>query len=101
VQAGREFAGCGYPDLPLVSPAATQTYLGCRAEGSAPESTGPTQPATALEAMAAYDRPVGIGTLVTVDTTIPVDINVVAPTVATATTAVPCEDAECRWAPLC
>ncbi len=31
-----------------------------------------------LEAMAQYDRPVGIGTLVTVDTTVPVDVNAVA-----------------------
>ena len=31
-----------------------------------------------LEAMAEYDRPVGIGALVTVDTTVPVDVNAVA-----------------------
>jgi predicted kinase len=31
-----------------------------------------------MEAMAEYDRPVGIGALVTVDTTIPVDVNAVA-----------------------
>ena len=31
-----------------------------------------------LEAMAQYDRPVGIGALVTVDTTVPVDVNAVA-----------------------
>ena len=31
-----------------------------------------------LEAMAEYDRPVGIGALVTVDTTIMVDVNAVA-----------------------
>lgn len=31
-----------------------------------------------LEAMAEYDRPVGIGALVTVDTTAPVDVNAVA-----------------------
>lgn len=31
-----------------------------------------------LEAMAEYDRPVGIGALVTVDTTIPADVNAVA-----------------------
>jgi predicted kinase len=31
-----------------------------------------------LEAMAEYDRPVGIGALITVDTTVPVDVNAVA-----------------------
>ncbi len=31
-----------------------------------------------LEAMAEYDRPVGIGALVTVDTTVPVDVNAIA-----------------------
>jgi hypothetical protein len=31
-----------------------------------------------LEAMAEYDRPVGIGALVTVDTTVTVDVNAVA-----------------------
>jgi len=31
-----------------------------------------------LEAMAEYDRPVGIGTLVTVDTTVTVDVNAIA-----------------------
>jgi predicted kinase len=31
-----------------------------------------------MEAMAEYDRPVGIGTLVTVDTTVPVNVNAVA-----------------------
>ena len=31
-----------------------------------------------LEAMAQYDRPVGIGAIVTVDTTVPVDVNAVA-----------------------
>ena len=31
-----------------------------------------------LEAMAEYDRPVGIGALVTVDTTVPVDVKAVA-----------------------
>lgn len=30
------------------------------------------------EAMAEYDRPVGIGALVTVDTAVPVDVNAVA-----------------------
>jgi hypothetical protein len=34
-----------------------------------------------LEAMAEFDRPVGIGALVTVDTTVRVDVNVVAATV--------------------
>ncbi|HEV2370960.1 MAG TPA: AAA family ATPase [Streptosporangiaceae bacterium] len=31
-----------------------------------------------LEAMAEYDRPVGIGTLITVDTTVPVDVSALA-----------------------
>jgi hypothetical protein len=34
-----------------------------------------------LEAMAEYDGPVGIGALVTVDTTVTVDVTVVAPAV--------------------
>ena len=37
-----------------------------------------------LEAMAEYDRPVGIGTLVTVDTTVPVDVTAVAAAVRIA-----------------
>jgi hypothetical protein len=36
-----------------------------------------------LEAMTEYDRPVGIGALVTVDTTVTVDVNAVAATVRT------------------
>jgi predicted kinase len=45
--------------------------------------THPVHVVTALqmEAMAEYDRPVGIGTLVTVDTTVTVDVNAVATTV--------------------
>ena len=34
--------------------------------------------------MAEYDRPVGIGTLVTVDTTVPVDVTAVAAAVRIA-----------------
>jgi len=37
-----------------------------------------------LEAMAEYDRPVGIGALVTVDTAVPVDVTAVAAAVRTA-----------------
>jgi predicted kinase len=37
-----------------------------------------------LEAMAEYDRPVGIGALVTVDTTVPVDVTAVAAAVRMA-----------------
>jgi len=42
--------------------------------------THPVHVVTTLgpEAMAEYDRPVGIGALVTVDTTVPVDVNAVA-----------------------
>ncbi len=45
--------------------------------------THPVHVVTALDlqAMAEYDRPVGIGALVTVDTTITVDVNAVATTV--------------------
>jgi predicted kinase len=41
--------------------------------------THPVHVATTLqlEAMAEFDRPVGIGTLITVDTTVPVDVNAV------------------------
>lgn len=35
-------------------------------------------PELSIEAMAEYDRPVGIGTLVTVDTTTPVDVAEIA-----------------------
>jgi len=40
----------------------------------------PVHVVTALEveAMAGYDRPVGIGALVTVDTTVPVDVSAIA-----------------------
>ena len=43
-------------------------------------ATHPVHVVTALqlEAMAEYDRPVGIGGLVTVDTTVPVDVSAVA-----------------------
>src|SRR6185437_1283503 len=43
-------------------------------------TTHPVHVVTTLapEAMAEYDRPVGIGALVTVDTTVPVDVNAVA-----------------------
>ena len=46
-------------------------------------NTRPTHPVHVvttlqIEAMAEYDRPVGIGALVTVDTTAPVDVNAVA-----------------------
>jgi hypothetical protein len=42
--------------------------------------THPVHVVTALQlgAMAEYDRPVGIGALVTVDTTVPVDVSAVA-----------------------
>jgi predicted kinase len=42
--------------------------------------THPVHVVTTLqtEAMAEYDRPVGIGALVTVDTTVPVDVNAIA-----------------------
>ena len=39
-----------------------------------------------LEAMAEYDRPVGIGALVTVDTTVPVNVRAVASAARTAMT---------------
>jgi hypothetical protein len=43
-------------------------------------ATHPVHVVTTLQlaAMAEYDRPVGIGALVTVDTTVPVDVNAIA-----------------------
>ena len=54
-------------------------------------NTRPTHPVHVIttlhtEAMAEYDRPVGIGTLITVDTTTPVNIKATASAVHAATT---------------